>query len=71
MAKKFCNVDDEVLIDQLREFPCLYDHENKDFKDFQIRENIWSRIGKVLLKTRKYNLYFYVLQWIIILNTQL
>lgn len=35
--EKISHIDDKMLIGQVREFPCLYDHENKDFKDFQIR----------------------------------
>ncbi|KAL1516156.1 hypothetical protein ABEB36_000075 [Hypothenemus hampei] len=51
MSQKFTHADDEVLINHVREFPCIYDHENKDFKDYQIRENVWNQIGVVLSKS--------------------
>lgn len=54
MSKKFSSVDDERLIENVREFPSLYDHENKDFKDFQIRENTWQLISDILGKSGKY-----------------
>ncbi|KAG5880792.1 hypothetical protein JTB14_010458 [Gonioctena quinquepunctata] len=41
---------DEVLIGMVEQYPCLYDHEHKDFKDFQIRENIWNHIASALTK---------------------
>lgn len=46
--------EDEVLIGMVEQYPCLYDHEHKDYKDFQIRENIWNHIGSALSKRRKY-----------------
>lgn len=58
MSKTFSHVEDELLIDQVREFPSLYDHGNKDYKDFQIRENIWKKIAEVILKDRKYQFYY-------------
>lgn len=54
MAQKFSRVDDEKLIERVREYPCLYNHEQKDFKDFQIRENAWNEISVILSKTSKY-----------------
>lgn len=54
MSQKFSHDDDELLIEQVREYPCIYDHANKDFKDHQIRENAWNKIGVVLLKKCKY-----------------
>ncbi|CAH2012423.1 unnamed protein product [Acanthoscelides obtectus] len=41
---------DEILIRTVEQYPCLYDHEHKDFKDFQIRENCWNDIASALGK---------------------
>ncbi|XP_050298531.1 uncharacterized protein LOC126737593 [Anthonomus grandis grandis] len=50
MSKKFTDAEDEILIYQVCEYPCIYDHENKDFKDYQIRENVWKEIAVILSK---------------------
>ncbi|CAH1979226.1 unnamed protein product [Acanthoscelides obtectus] len=41
---------DEILIRTVEQYPFLYDHEHKDFKDFQIRENCWNDIASALGK---------------------
>ncbi|KAK5650286.1 hypothetical protein RI129_001315 [Pyrocoelia pectoralis] len=56
---RFSKAEDEMLVEKVREFPTLYDHENMDFKDFQIRENIWREICNDFIRdTYTYNARF-------------
>ncbi|KAK5638395.1 hypothetical protein RI129_012690 [Pyrocoelia pectoralis] len=50
---RFSKAEDEMLVEKVREFPTLYDHENMDFKDFQIRENIWREICNDLFGSQR------------------
>lgn len=54
MAQKFSHLEDEALVERVRDYPCIYDHANEDFKDIQMRENVWNQIGVSLSKKRRY-----------------
>ncbi|XP_011687244.1 PREDICTED: uncharacterized protein LOC105449638 isoform X2 [Wasmannia auropunctata] len=42
------NTYDELLIDSVKNFPNLYDHSLKEFKDLKMRENSWLEIANIL-----------------------
>lgn len=53
MSKAFSAEEDEMLIGEVSKYPQLFDHENKDFKNLEIRENIWKIISPTIRKDSK------------------
>lgn len=41
-------MDEELLIDTVREYPHLYDQASKYYHDSSRKENAWEEIGKIL-----------------------
>ena len=39
---------EEVIIDQVRERPALYDKSHPDYNSRLVKDNIWKEIGKEL-----------------------
>ncbi|XP_046402150.1 transcription factor Adf-1-like [Ischnura elegans] len=50
MATKFSAGDDECLIEEVRKYASLYDHQHIDFKDYSVKENTWTVIASKLGK---------------------
>ena len=42
------NIEDDVLIAVVRDNPVLYDKTSKDYKNKELKQEIWKSIGKVL-----------------------
>ena len=40
-------MDDEKLIESVREYPCLWRVCSKAYKDIQAKENAWKEVAKV------------------------
>jgi hypothetical protein len=36
---------DEILINSVRDYPCLYNCKLKEFKDNRIKENAWKKVA--------------------------
>ena len=43
--------NDELLIEMVRRYPCLYDKTAKDYKNARMREEAWRGIADVLNMT--------------------
>ncbi|XP_004520024.1 uncharacterized protein LOC101459444 [Ceratitis capitata] len=41
-------MDDEKLIETVRNCPCLYDKSHKDFKSYTQKKIAWKRVGKIM-----------------------
>ena len=41
-------LDTEVLINLVRERPCLYDYRHKDYKRTDIKQNNWEEIATAM-----------------------
>ena len=39
---------DEVLINQVRGYPYLYDHTSNHFRDYYLKKNTWKKIAEDL-----------------------
>lgn len=44
-SKSFNAMDDEKLIEFVRNFPVLYKLSNKNYKDNCVKENVWKEIS--------------------------
>ena len=42
---------DELLIDAVRRYPCIYDVRNGEFKVALVKENAWKAIADTLQRT--------------------
>ena len=42
---------DELLIDAVRRYPCIYDVRNGEFKVALVKENTWKSIADTLQRT--------------------
>ena len=42
---------DELLIDAVRSYPCIYDVRNGEFKVALVKENAWKAIADTLQRT--------------------
>lgn len=45
MAPKFSSAEDEKLINVVHVHKAIYDAQNTDYKDQQIKDNIWDEIA--------------------------
>lgn len=46
---------DELLIDCVRGYPHLYNHQDKNFRDHLMKENSWKEIASVMKMSGKIN----------------
>ena len=42
------NIEDDVLIAVVRDNPVLYDKTSKDYKNKELKQEIWKSVGEVL-----------------------
>ncbi|CAH1159840.1 unnamed protein product [Phaedon cochleariae] len=42
------NVEDSKLIELVRQHPCLYDPKNPQYKNLNIRDNVWENISEAM-----------------------
>ena len=42
------SIDKEILIDEVRQRPCIYDFNNKDYARLDIKNNNWHEICEIL-----------------------
>ena len=45
MATQSSTVSDELLMEVIQNFPCIYDKRSKDYKDQRMKQNAWKLIG--------------------------
>jgi len=50
-SKSFTAIDDEKLIECVRNYPVLYKLKDKNYKDNCIKENVWKEISHSIGKT--------------------
>ena len=48
---------DELLIDAVRSYPCIYDIRSPEFKVALVRENAWKAIAETLQRTGEIIMY--------------
>nr|XP_022909678.1 transcription factor Adf-1-like [Onthophagus taurus] len=48
---RFTKEEDEKLIREVGNHPVLYDLQNKSYKNFNIKENTWQEISKLVVKS--------------------
>jgi len=65
-SKSFNSVDDEKLIECVRNYPVLYKLSDKNYKDNSVKENAWKEISHFVGKNGMY----YWIKIIIIINSQ-
>jgi len=53
-SKSFTVIDDEKLIECVRNYPVLYALKDKNYRDNSIKENVWEKISDFLGKTGMY-----------------
>ena len=51
-------MDDRKLIELVRAYKCLYDSNNKNYKDAQIRDYAWKKISNEMKQPGEYCTYF-------------
>jgi len=56
-SKKFDAVNDEKLIEMVRDYPVLYKSSDKNYKDNNIKGNVWREISIVIGNSGKSNAY--------------
>ncbi|KAL1488929.1 hypothetical protein ABEB36_014715 [Hypothenemus hampei] len=47
---RFSSNDDEILIEEIRKYPSLYNYEDANYKNFVIKENGWKNVAASLGK---------------------
>lgn len=52
-------MNDEQLIECVRQYPILYDLSNPKYMDIAFKNEIWSKIGEEMKKDGKYQLVNY------------
>jgi len=57
-SKVFSPVNDEKLIELVRNHPVLYKLSQKNYKDNNIKENVWKEISIAIGKNGKYTTIF-------------
>jgi len=53
---KFSKVEDEVLIECVAKNHSVYNPQNKDYKDLNIRDAIWKDISEIVGRSGKLNI---------------
>ena len=61
MASAVWKEFDELLINSVRDYPCLYNCKLKEFKDNRIKENAWKKVAAELDSSGNF-IYFIVVQ---------
>jgi len=57
-SKVFSAENDEKLIEMVRDCPVLYKLSEKNYKDNNIKENVWKEISIAIGKNGKYTIIF-------------
>jgi len=56
----FTSEENSKLIELVSNHACLYDLENKFYKNILVKENVWQQISDVLKKTGKHKYINYI-----------
>lgn len=51
---KFSVAEDEKLVTIVASYPCIYDSEHKDYKNVQIKGNVWKEIEQNVGRSGKW-----------------
>lgn len=46
----------EIIINLVKDYPCLYDKRNVSYKDKNLKKKIWCNIAKYINETHNVNL---------------
>jgi len=47
---------DELLINSVQQYPCLYNNKLKEFKDNRMKTNAWRKVAEELDSNGKYTI---------------
>lgn len=50
---RFSANDDEILIEDVQKFECIFNYESKNYKNFLIKENAWKEVAASVGKDGK------------------